>query len=168
VWWGGGRGARRGEWGRSRILKGCWNNFNQKCSRRSTCPPSPPRRLSVRPSRSPPQRSLPRGPAKRDTQLPAGPVSHRPAHGQRGLFFHARVSLGSRTEISRGGTKVRETRPPEQQQPTGNAVGPMPTPDPVIKRQRPKADGPDPAKLSSPGACVPVGSVRPPEPTVCE
>lgn len=50
-------GARWRERRPSHILKGCWNNFHQVCSRRSTCPPMFPRRLSV--PRGSTQRSCP-------------------------------------------------------------------------------------------------------------
>ena len=148
---GGGRKGRGGEeWARSYILKGCWNNFN-RC-RRSTCPQTFPS-ASSRPFRF---FLLPSAPfpviwRKKNMHPPAGSVSCRLVkHAQkRGLFGHfTQISTGRRGEISRRTTSARKTRPPELQQPTENAVGPMPTPDPVIKRQPvcPKLDGPDPAK----------------------
>lgn len=75
--------------------------------------------------------------------------------------------MDSRGEVTRWTKAVQDAKPPELQQPTENAIGPMPTPDPVIKRQlpHPESDGPDPAKSSSPSASVPIGSDRSLEPT---
>ena len=151
------------------ILKGCWNYFNRVDNRRSTRPPT----FSF--GVFPPSRILPSAPSlvispKKNMHLPAGFAPRLTAsHAQKRGFFQnfSPDFMDPRGEISRWTKTVRDTKPPELQQPTENAVGPMPTPDPVIKRlvSRPKQDGLDPAKSSSPSASVPIGSDRSLEPT---
>jgi len=161
--------VRGGEMRRKCILKGCWNYFNRVDNRRSTRPPT------VSFGVFPPSRILPSAPSlvilqrRTCTCLQAlRHVSPHPIRKNEDFFriFHPDF-MDPQGEISRWTKTVEDTKPPELQQPTENAVGPMPTPDPVIKRlvSRPKQDGLDPAKSSSPSASGPIGSDRSLEPT---
>lgn len=87
---------------------------------------------------------------------------HRVAYAQRALLEHF---TGPEATLA-GDKSGSQTRPPELRQPTENAVGPMPTPDPVIKRQpHSKTGWSRPGKIILSRRFSPFGSDRSLEPT---
>jgi hypothetical protein len=159
-------GARWRERGRSHILKGYWNKFNPVYSRRSTSPPAFLRRLSPLSIFSASLVASPRKKTRISAQAlyPASPHTMR-KDGDYSNILHGfeafpRVKLAGRQK--RFGTPDRPRWSSRRRMQSVRCRRPIRLSN---ANPLPKRDGPDPAKLSSPSASVPIGSDRSPEPT---